>query len=175
MKKIDIEYLDKLSIPKYNRIRYKDMEIIKRSDPMSPVSVHAKRYDATPNVCALAVPKKEFTPEEEDMTYENPYDIPREYRNVKTFGTKKLAEPKSTRKKFLKGDNASVVFVISPNALKCKPSEYTTKLAEARKDLSEGENNNAFSVKPAALKKLNKVKNDYYSKLATAKKVPEGN
>lgn len=117
----------------------------------------------------MSTPKVQ--PEEEEFEpYQNPYDIPREYRKVKTAGYKELANPKNPRKRFQKGDNKSETFDVSPNALKYKLSEETKKLSAPKADRSEPPRP-GFVVSKAALKKLKPDKEEYYAKLATPRKL----
>lgn len=124
-------------------------------------------FEPTPNLVALATPK--VPPEAPDFEqYQNPFDIPRDYRKIKTAGYKTLASPKNPRKRFVKAEQKEETFEISPNALKCKPSEGTKQLAVPKKDLSEPPRP-GFIISKAALKKLKPDKEQYFAKLATAR------
>lgn len=98
--------------------------------------------------------------------YENPYDIPRQYQKITSVGLVKLKLARNPRKKYVKAENASKLFEISPNVLKHKASEKTKKLAEPRPNLLEKQKTECFSVNKKALKKLSPAKQNFYDEFA---------
>lgn len=119
-------------------------------------------FQVTPTLVALATPKPKKEPEDFEQ-YENPYDLPREYRKIKSVGYQNLATPKKSDKPPTKDDTDP--FKISPNALKCKTTEETKKLAVPKPDQSEAPK--VIAISKAALKKLKPDKEQYFAKLAT--------
>lgn len=169
--KVDMDRIEMLAQPKPRLVNvpYEGPKM-KISDPTTPIKKSVLNFDITPRLLKLTTPFKEPVEDEPEM-YENPFEIPREYRNVKSTGLTALAAPRSSRsrKRFVKGDNASVVFDVSKAAMKAKPSEKTKKLAEPKKNMQEEPKANPFGVSKAAASKkpLAKDKSEYYAKLAT--------
>lgn len=168
---VDMDHIEKLAQPKQRLVsRPYEGPKTKVSDPIKPIKKSVLTFDITPRLLQLTTPFKPPVEDEPEM-YQNPFDVPREFRKVTSKGVSALATPKPTRsrKRFVKGDNASLVFAVSPNALKAKPSAITKKLAEPKKNMQEGPRANPFAVSKAAVSKkpLPKEKALYYAKLAT--------
>lgn len=157
-----------MSTPKHKVKPFEQRKVIKCSDPIKPIKKAALEFEITPNLQALANPITRPEPAGFEP-YENPYEVPREYRKIKTVGYKALATPRSTRKRFVKGDNVSEKFEVSTNALKYKPTDVVKKLAEPKRDISQPPRA-GFAVSKAALKKLKPDKEKYYAKLASPRK-----
>lgn len=162
------EDFDRLSTPRRIETPYVQRTPVKVSDPIVPIKKAALEFEPTPNIVALSQPK--VMPEPTDFElYQNPYDVPREYRKIKTAGYQALSTPRNPRKRYIKGDNGPDTFEVSPNALKYKPSEMTTNLAKPKDDRGETPRP-GFTVSKAALKKLKPDKEKYFATLATPKK-----
>lgn len=149
--------------------RYKDPGT-KISDPINPISRAVLTFEMSDRYKQLTMPFK--PPPEQPMfeMYENPYDVPRDMAKVPGTGMKALAEPRNITKRFAKGDNASIVFEVSKNAIKAKPSENVKKLAQPRMVQGEEPRANAFAVSKTALNPLKKNKLEYYTKLSQPQK-----
>lgn len=148
--------------------------------PTGEVSRSALEYEPSEKIISLSKPvkRKRFSTIDEvpEMElYENPHEVPRDYRNIKSGGTTALATPKKSkaRKKYVQDPNAAKLFEISPNALKCKASENTKKLAKPKMDNSDKQKENCFGVKPAALKQLPKKRQVHYERLSTPRNKKE--
>lgn len=161
--------MDSLSKPRCPVKPYTDPGT-KISDPVQPIPRSALNFEMTPRYEKLTLPFK--PPPEEQMfeMYENPYDTPSELAKIKSKGIKVLAEPLIKTKRFVKGDNASIVFEVSKNAIKAKPSELVKKLAKPRVVNGEEPKANAFTVSRSALNPLKRDKLEYYTKLSTPQK-----
>lgn len=162
---INHEYYDYLSTPR-RPIRPYTGPTSKISDPVRPIPKSVLNFEMTPAYEWLATPFKPVQPAPDIEPYENPYEPPRELRKIKGTGLPALAEPRVKTKRFVKGDNASVVFEVSEFAKKAKPSEATKKLAEPRKDIGKPPKANAFAVSKSALKPLKGAKLIYYNKMS---------
>lgn len=149
----------------------------KCSDPIRPVKKAALQYEASDNLKKLSIQtqrlkRSKYTgaPSAEEFPpvdmYENPYDIPRALQKIKSVGLQKLMTPRNPRKKYVKAENASKLFEISPNVLKHKASEKTKKLAEPRPNLLEKQKTDCFSVNKKALKKLSTAQQKFYDEFA---------
>lgn len=180
IKPIDKKRLVRLATPR------KIIEIFKEtgakcSDPIKPVAKAALEYEPSENLMKLAtqierLKRTKYTPgepsSEEIQTvemYTNPYDIPRQYQKVKSVGLAKLMLARNPRKKYVKAENASNLFEISPNVLKHKASDKTKKLAVPRPNLLEKQKTDCFSVNKKALKTLSTVKQTYYNAFTKGK------
>lgn len=143
---------------------------IKVSDPVPPISRNALNFEMTPRYEQITMPFKPAYEEPFMEQYENPYNPPRDVANVKTLGIKALSEPRVKTKRFARGDNASVIFEVSKNAIKAKTTEHTKKLAKPRIVNQEEPKENAFTVSRAALNPLKKDKLEYYTNLSKPQK-----
>lgn len=133
-----------------------------------PISPAVLNFVMTPAYERLVVPFKTIEPEDTYQPYENPFDVPHEYENVKSKGIPVLAEPKIKNKRYQKGDNASVVFEVSKAAKTAKASERSILLAKPRENLQEEPKADPFAVSKKAVSKkpLPPAKLTYYTKLA---------
>lgn len=173
IKPINKTRLDKLATPRNIIEIFKDTGA-KCSDPIKPVTKAALQYEPSDNLIKLAtqierLKRTKYTPGEPSSEaiepvemYTNPYDIPRQLQKIKSVGLAKLMLARYSRKKYVKAENASKLFEISPNVLKHKASERTKKLAVPRPNLLEKQKTDCFSVNKKALKDLSAAKKKYY-------------
>lgn len=163
--KIDFERVDTLSKPRWPVKPY-NYTSPKVSDPLRPIPKSALNFEMTPRYEQLTKP---FNPPFEEPfmeVYENPYTQPRDVANVKSLGIKALSEPRFKTKRFAKGDNNSVRFAVSMNAMKAKPTEHVLNLSKPRTNMGEGPRDNPFAVSRSALNPLKKAKLEYYTNLS---------
>lgn len=179
-KPVDKKRLDKLALPRQIIEIFKDTGA-KCSDPIKPVTKAALQYEPSENLKKMAtqverLKRTKYTPGEPSSEeippvemYTSPFDIPRQLQKITSVGLQKLMLPRNPRKKYVKAENASKLFQISPNVLKHKASEKTKKLAEPRPNLLEKQKADCFSVNKKALMKLSTAKQKYYDEFAKGK------
>lgn len=124
----------------------------------------------TPRYQQITLPFKPPPGSEIFEMYENPYSLSRDLAKITATPREKFVAPKSVAKKYAKGDTASVIFEVSKNALKAKPSEGVKKLAKPREVNAEQPRDNPFGVSKKALNPLKKDKLEYYTKLSEPQK-----
>lgn len=170
-RQIDYDRIDRLAQPRYPVPPYSEHGA-KCSDPINPISPNALKYKTKPYFIELSKPHTTAEPQDDEFgTFESEYEPPAAYAKIKSAGIASLAEPRprQKRKRYQRGDNASVIFEVSKEAMKAKPNATMERLAVPRKNLQANLKPNPFDVSKAACerKPLDKKKAAYYVKLST--------
>lgn len=168
---IDYDRIEKLSQPRHPVPPYSDHGM-KCSDPINRINPFALTCETKPYFIALSKPLKAAEPPDDEFgTFQNEHETPAAYAKVKSVGVASLAEPRARqkRKRYQRGDNASIIFEVSKEAMKAKPNATMERLSVPRKNLQANLKPNPYGVSKAACarKPLDKKKAEYYDKLST--------
>lgn len=157
------QHLDYLAQPKHRSNKY----LPRRHQFVKP---NALKYKITPAVLKLATPI--VRPDEpRPAPYESPFPLSRSLRRIRSVGIAKLATPTRPRKFYARGDNASVVFTVSPAARKYVTTQRDKQRSKPKVSLQQPPKADPFKVSPNAISaKLTDKKIEIYKKLSTPMK-----